>query len=332
MPQGDRQDGKAPDASAKGSNAWVALKNQDWPERWKAIQAVMLPELTKQSPNLRTLEEARELAELECEWAMKRWPHVTTEAMATDRVYWIGMGNATRLMTASGIAGPDMLATYRGLGREFAAVVLNAMASSLRVAVYNLSDETKRAAVVPWLLDSGAKYECRIGPDRDNDGQMDEIAEKNIVLLENRGQEFPFRIESREQLVIEIVRVSDFQGRALFPDLALSSEDVAYNASMRTVEVSVHNIGGARAKGVSVILLDGEREIGRTRIPNIEAPLDLDPKIVRVGFRFEPSSTSHALTAVVELENGKPEITKVNNKVTLKVDTPDVHRFRHGGA
>ena len=83
----------------------------------------------------RFLEEVERMARLENEFASHRWPHVTTEMIGIDRVYFLGMGNAARASIGIGLLGTRPIVTYAGLGRDFAAV-LSVDARSLRVALY----------------------------------------------------------------------------------------------------------------------------------------------------------------------------------------------------
>ena len=83
--------------------------------------------------------------------------------------------------------------------------------------------------------------------------------------------------------------------------------------------VRVHNIGSAPAKSVWVEAYDGDPKkggklIGRERIPNIEAPIDLDPKTTTVSWLWEPKKGKHEIYAVVDPDDTiKNEITTFNN-------------------
>ena len=141
----------------EGSGAWVAAKLASWPTTWARMRRVLFPRENSVAETLRTLEEARRMAARENEHAAKRWPHVTTEMIATDRVYFPGLGNAVRVSTGIGLVGNRPLVTYKGLGRDFAATVLSADARTLRVALYNFAADRKSAEIVPWLLDVGPR-------------------------------------------------------------------------------------------------------------------------------------------------------------------------------
>ena len=88
-------------------------------------------------------------------------------------------------------------------------------------------------------------------------------------------------------------------------------------------------VGSAPARGVWVVLFDGDREVGRQRIPGIEAPLGFDPRTVRVGFPFRPVKKSHQLRVALDPDETLKEITRRNNSVAVECDTPTVPPKQH---
>ena len=277
------------------SDEWVASMMGTWPKDWRRIRRLRVSEMEEQNTQLLDLDTAEAMAATEVEWALKRWPHATTECLATDRVYWRGLGNASRIMTGYGAAGAEIPVTYRGLGREFATAVLNATAATLRVVIYNASQSSKQAAVLPWLLEPGASYKVTVGEDRDFDGREDRLRNAWTSQLGYRGQELPVEIGPREQLILSVERSS-------------------------------------RARRVKLTLMENDKQIGETITPNLEAPLDLTPKPVRVHFPFVPTHKEHTFTVRVSLFYGAPEISRHNNQVTLKLATPKVTPFVHSSS
>jgi len=295
-----------------GSNEWIAARLATWPRQWEIIQ--------KGRGDLVTLDQAASRAAEENEWARKRWPHVTTECIATDRVYWRGLGNALRLMTAYGVTGQSPLVTYRGLGRDFAAVVRRADPAKLEIVLFNMDTTPKDAAVVPWGLELGAEYTWRIGN------------QSGRARIQTLGHEIRFRLPGRTEMVLDVTRVSEGIRSTLLPDLAISASDVRYVADLQRVDVTLHNVGSAAARGVTVIAIRDGKEIGRHRVPNIEAPLDLDPKTVRIGFPLPPVSEKSTIRIMIDPDDKIVEITERNNRVTVEVSTPKVPRRQHSSA
>jgi subtilase family serine protease len=70
-------------------------------------------------------------------------------------------------------------------------------------------------------------------------------------------------------------------------------------------------------------------QIGSQTIPNLEAPLDLDAKTVRVGFSFVPRQTQHTLKAVVDPDGRIMEINESNNVAVAECATPLVPPKQH---
>ncbi len=307
---------------AEGSKEWIAARLAAWPKKWDAMRRVLFPEQFPEQAQLTTLDEVEEQTRNEIESAAREWPLVTSECIATDRVHWLGMGNAFKIMTGYGVSGQVPAVTYRGFGRDFAAAVLKVDAANLKAIVYSVSAEPKEAAIVPWILDLGARYDLKAGPDNDGDGRMDHAAEQRAVLLQHRGQGVLLRFPGRTSYVVELKKLADHKSQELYPDLGLSQEDIQFVPEYRRVDVTVHNIGGAAARNVMVVLSDGEKEVGRQRIPNIEAPLDLDAKWVRIGFPFTPSRDRHEFTAILDPDGLVEEINESNNKAVAARSTP----------
>jgi hypothetical protein len=319
----------------EGSDEWVAARVATWPQRWEAMQKVLYPEKFPEQASLVRLDEVAAQAALENEGARRRWPHTTSEAMATDRIHFPDMGAALRTMTGYGTSGTRNLVSYRGLGRDFAAALLRADPACIKVVIYNLDTAEKAASVVPWVFSQGDEFEFQAGPDLDNDGRPDRIEESRRFVLESTGQDVPFRIAGRTQRAIEIRRVSQRPAaRSLLPDLALAPSDIQFRPEYGKIDVAVHNIGSVATRQVTVVLYDDQqKEIGRQLIPHIAAPLDLNPQIVRVAFPYDLSKAAdRRFTAVVEPKEGTREITTTNNRTSAVCPAEVARRRRHAEA
>ena len=313
----------------EGSARWVAAKLASWPAHWERIRRVVLPGADSAGSAVRTLAEAERMARQENEYARRRWPHVTTEMIATDRVYYPGLGNAVRLSTGIGLVGSGPLVTYAGLGREFAAVVLAADARNLSVALYSFHPEPVAAEIVPWLLDIGPSYSVEVGLDADEDGQPETVGDASVLRLTHRGQGFPVQVPSRTAVVVRVRHHSGSSRPSLSADLALSPRDIRYNPEYRRVDVTVHNIGAAAARSFDVSLYVGRDLRGRRSVPHLPAPSSLLPETVRVGFPFDPIEGRASFRAVVDESGQIPEITERNNSAEAEIATPAVPRRRH---
>ena len=139
--------------------------------------------------------------------------------------------------------------TYRGFGRDFAVAIMKVDAANLKAIVYSVSAKVKEAAVVPWILDLGARYDhLKAGRDNDGDGRMDHAAQQRAVLAPaHRGQGVLLRFPAGTvSYVVELKQLIDPQGvMNSTPYLGLSQEDIQFVPEYRRVDVTVHNIGGA---------------------------------------------------------------------------------------
>jgi hypothetical protein len=171
---------------------------------------------------------------------------------------------------------------------------------------------------VPWTLRQGDEFELLLGPDDDNNGRRDRVTERRKFRLASTGQEVPFRIAGRSQVVVEIRRLSPGSRRALLADAAVTAEDVQFRPEFERIDVAVHNIGAAAARRVTVALLNEDgKELGRQTIPHLPAALDLNPQVVRVGFPVNfAGAARRKFTAVVDPDHHLSEITTVNNRAT----------------
>ena len=269
------------------------------------------------------------MAAEENEFARRRWPHVTTEMIATDRVYFPGLGNAVRVMTGLGTLGNRPLVTYSGLGRNFAAALLSADARSLRLALYSLSRQTETVKIVPWLLDVGPVYKIEVGPDDDADGDFESITREHSRRLAHRGLGFAVELPPRQGTVVRVQWESGEPNRSLAADLAVSPRDIQFIPEYRRVDVTVHNIGAIPARSLEVALYEADRLVGRQLVPGVQAPDALLPAAVRVGFPFTPKSPRGKFRAVVDATNGIPEISERNNEAQADLDTPLAGKKRH---
>ena len=99
-----------------GSDAWVAAKLATWPPQWEALKRKLSASRPRPSRKRPAWRKQRKWLPTRMRTPAGAWPHVTTECMATDRMYFHGMKNATRLMTGYVDVGQGPLVSYRGLG------------------------------------------------------------------------------------------------------------------------------------------------------------------------------------------------------------------------
>ena len=312
---------KAQDAlvrqAPKGSEKWVALQLgplEAWPtvERWLRPRNDPLPNnITKED-----VIQVGKYVQSEYSW---RWPMHTTEAGPTDRVGFIGCINPFCTYTGGRLGGPllEAAVTYENTTRDFAAAVLGSDPQGLRIIYYSLAPRRQNVGLVPWKLETGAKYKLTYGPDNDDDGTMDSVTETRTVDFPQLGTVVHLDIAPRVNYLIEIDQIERGKMAGLAPDPAIGPDDLRLFENR--LMVRVHNIGSAPARDVWVEIYDGDpkkdgRRIGRARIPHIEAPLDLDPKTTTLSWPWSPTREKHEIYAVVDPDDTiKNEITTFNN-------------------
>jgi hypothetical protein len=201
--------------------------------------------------------------------------------------------------------------SYEGLrGEDFAALVWDASANTLRVAIYNFQNRKQKGIMRVWRLGHGA-YRVGMGPDSDDDGQMDDLASENILELQ-RYAPISIELPPRKVTVVEVEQLTPLDDITLRPDPAISCFDTQLDDG-GGVTVHVHNIGAQEAYDIVVVLKRDELVIDTETVTFLEAPLDLYPRVATVYFESARAGD------MVELDpdDAISEIAEHNNRLTL---------------
>jgi hypothetical protein len=100
------------------------------------------------------------------------------------------------------------------------------------------------------------------------------------------------------------------------PDLGIDPEDVKIDGAKMTV--TVHSVGSVDAPASKLVLRDKTgKTIATADVPVLKAPLDLTPKTAEVTLAVPSSEALKGDTVTVECGGDVPEITLMNNSVTL---------------
>jgi hypothetical protein len=278
-------------------------------------------------------------------WANKelreRWPLMTTEAGPTDRVAFAGCVNPFLIYTGGKIGGPllEAAVTYGNTTKDFAAAVLATDAQGFRLLFHSLAAETREIEIYPWHLEPASSYVLRFGPDENEDEMMDRVSREERFSFPQLGTPIRIRVEPRITWVVEVDQVERGRLTGLYPDPGLSADDISYDPRWGLLRARIHNVGSAAVRDVEVAAFDGDpksggRKIGVQRIPNIEAPNELEPKAVTVGFSWKPTKKMHEIHILIDPEHKiSGEITTLNNAAarTLQVDPNRlIFEFRGG--
>ncbi len=265
---------------------------------------------------------------------------LTTEAYFTDRVEirnihggknW-GTSHLESMYTGSTLSDgfyPFYSVSWDGLGSDFAAVVLESNREQLRILAYNLSEETRQGQLFCWNLVPG-QFEFLQGPDENADGVPDEVVLKDKFEISGRISRRTVTLPPQSPQIIHIrmAQPNPEQPSHELADLAISTEEIeireAEGESVLEVVIPVHNIGIVKAENVEVQI---RKEAGgsgtvlaKEEISQIEAPLDLEPRVIIVHFQV-PKSDIGAGSLVVEVDpqDHVREITELNNLARISI-------------
>jgi len=253
------------------------------------------------------------------EW--QRFGHLYTAAeQFTDRVFNLPfkeifncyLGN----YTGRNIFPHNFAASYEGLGKNFAALVGPSDETSLKVAFFNFADRPLRGRMRVWRLNHG-RYKVLIGPDTDDNGVLDRVEKEKTMVL-HRHAPIDLLLPPGRLTRIEIDQVEPLNDLLDRADLALSPLDTVRELNMTwqydsLVRIRVHNIGARPAAQVEVALLRNGQKILTRLLPEIEAPIDLAPRVAMTYTTIaQPGDT-----IVVDPDNRIPEITESNNRLVV---------------
>ena len=247
----------------------------------------------------------------------KRWPVLTTETSATDRVGFRGIADPYFIMTGTRDYHPAV--TYAGVDHNFAAFVKQADARYVKVVMYNFSHKQVEAAVIPWKLRTGT-YQLRTGIDRDDNDAPDNKVSEKAIKLNQPGQKIHFTLAPRATTIIELRQTKPAPAREALADLAVASQEIKYSIWTRELQVVVHNIGTCPAKRISVKVFVGEtsnrRKIGARTVPHLSWPENFLPQKLMIGFPYVPAESHERISVIVDAENRIPELLEKNNQAT----------------
>jgi hypothetical protein len=322
--------GPKPETDARpGSEPWVAAHLQ-LTERW--LEAERLIEGRKgKLEDTRTAAEIIEHGRRVAEELKRRWPIMTSEAGPTDRVAFHGIVFPFFVYTGGSLGGPLLRAavTYENTTKDFAAAVLAADPQGLRILYYSLAPDAREIGVVPWDLEPGGKYRLVYGEDANDDGTIDLVVERREFLHRQAGSPISLAVEPRTTYVIEVDQIARGRAVALAPDPGLSTDDIRYVPDRGMILARVHNVGSLPVRNVEVAFYDGDpqgagRRIGTSRIPNIEAPVDLEPRTVTVGINHRIGDEPREIYVVLDPDDQIPdEITTFNNVAHARLVAPE---------
>ena len=260
-----------------------------------------------------------------CKYVIKqlhgRWPVMTTEASATDRVAFPGIVNPYLIYTGGlvgrGVGSLTAAVTYTGIGRDFAAFVTRSSSRELRLYLYAFHQGQVKVGIRPWALEIGGTYEVNISPDKDDDCNPDGPGAVMRFVLDQRGQPCPVKIIGRTPYIISFKQTTKGRGQKPTPDLSLWEGDIEYHSEKGYLTVRVHNTGTMEASDIQVVVYEGipanGKIVSRGTISYLAWPNNFLPQTLRLGWPYSPKSKEATFTAVIDPENKIEEICESNN-------------------
>jgi len=245
-----------------------------------------------------------------------KYYYMWTEAeVFTDRVFLPVETTAQVMLGGYSVRNklwPAYAVSYEKLGGDFAAVVLEQGKDRLKIAMINMKDAPRKGAFRPWQLESG-KYEFTIGPDADDDWNIDAGASTSTLSLD-RMDPIEVELPAKRVVIYDLKQVEKFGDAYVRPDVAIGKRDVVREGD--SLKVTVHNIGSVKAEKVTVSLVSSRSKppLALFEVGAIEAPLDLVVKTVTVTLKIPAGAE-----AVVVSCEGR-EITTLNNRVGLAAE------------
>jgi hypothetical protein len=198
---------------------------------------------------------------------------------------------------------------------QVAILVPGATRDHVRVIAYNMSDQPRRATMTAWNVASG-RWRMTSATDRDGDDKPDgAVTTSELALERSVATEVSFAPRTTTILDLSLVDPAATTPDQR-PDLGIGKDDVMIAG--RTVVLTVHSLGAVAAAGGTAVIEDSAgRSIAHASIPPLAAPSDLTPRTATVRLTL-PAGTSIAdLTVRIGLADDAPEVTLLNNKVTI---------------
>ena len=266
------------------------------------------------------LAQSRELVEqrlLKCIRNYGRFRYMNTEAeQYTDRIFILDFAYVAICYTGDWTTRNAWVhyhaVSYEGMkGKDFAAQIMHIAPDALRLVIHNFRDDRLRGLMRVWRLEHG-RYRVAFGPDADQDGKLDKAeSEKELELY--RYAPVALDLPPGRTTAIEITQLKKLDDIVERADLALSPIDTRRKPD-GTVDVIVHNIGAKPSPASVVQLVRDGKVIATRKIGSLEAPLDLQPRIVTIHFTGAKPDDR----VFIDPENAIPEIAEHNNALTLQ--------------
>jgi len=224
--------------------------------------------------------------------------------------------------------------------QSVAILVPEAAPDHVKIIAYNLDRVPVTAHMTGWEVDPGewtmtqgtqagiGNEQSGVPTDRSSSVGSEQSAQNGIgaaAPVENlatqnvafeRSKSIAITFAPRTTTVIELRLKNKGVPYWSRPDLGIDPEDVKVEGSKMTV--TVHSVGAVDAPASKVVLRDRSgKTLASATVPALKAPLDLTPKTAQITLTLPANTDLKGATVTVECGGDVPEITLMNNTVTL---------------
>ncbi|MGB0054793.1 MAG: LamG-like jellyroll fold domain-containing protein [Terracidiphilus sp.] len=204
--------------------------------------------------------------------------------------------------------------------QSVAILVPEATPDHVKIIAYNLEREPVTAHMTGWEVDPG-QWTMTQGTQKGIgnaqpplDAPVDNITTQTVGF--ERSKDLTVTFPPRTQTVIELKLAAPGTPYWQRPDLGIDPEDVKVEGSKMTV--TVHSVGALDAPASKVVLRNRDgKTLATAQVPALKAPVDLEPKTANITLAVPAGSDLKGATVTIECSGDIPEITLMNNTVTL---------------
>jgi hypothetical protein len=204
--------------------------------------------------------------------------------------------------------------------QSIAILVPEATPDHVKIIAYNLDPVPVKAHMTGWEIDPG-QWTVTQGTQQSignaqpaPDAPIDKATTRTVPF--ERSTSIDVTFPPRTTTVIELKLARKGTPYWSRPDLGIDPEDIKIDG--QTMTVTVHSVGAIDAPASKVVLRDqAGKTIATAGAPALKAPTDLAPKTADITLTIPEGTDLKGATVTVECSGDVPEITQMNNSVTM---------------
>ena len=186
----------------------------------------------------------------------------------------------------------------------------------IRIIAYNLEDTAVTAQMTGWEIDPG-EWEIQQSTQATENGPLEGTATSTRTF--ERSRSLPVTFAPHTTTVLELKLKQKGVPYWSRPDLGIDPEDVHIQSGQaHSMRVTVHSLGAVDAPTAKLVLRDRSgRVLATAPTPAMKAPADMLPKKADVTLNWKGAQDLQGGSVSIEMTGAVPEITQMNNMVTL---------------